>query len=102
MSDNHHGLYRQYGRLGVALIRCMEQLKNDGRDGIAAYYHAVEEIDGLMRTCAFCEQPDEDIEQPLSLMNEAVSNQDAVALSDVLENQVYPIVKGWLERTQTE
>ncbi len=100
MSDNRQHLYRQYERLGVALIRCMEQLKSSGSDGIDAYYHAVEEIDGLMQTCACCDASDTDIEEPLSRMHEAVDKQDAAALSDVLETQVYPIVKEWLEKTQ--
>ena len=100
MGDNRQQLYRYYERLGVALIRCMEQLKGDGGDGVGAYYHAIEEIEGLMQVCACCEQSEEMIEDPLSCMHEAAENRDAAALSDVMENKVYPIVKAWLERTQ--
>lgn len=98
MIDNR--LYRNYERLGVALIRCMEQLKSSSDDGIGTYYHAIEEIDGLMQSCAFCEESETAIEEPLSRMHDAADKLDAAALSDVLETQVYPIVKKWLEKTQ--
>ncbi len=100
MGDNRQILYRQYERLGVALIRCMEQLKSDAGDGIGTYYHAVEEIEGLMQACAYGEQSETVIEEPLSCMHEAAEHHDAAALSDVIETKVYPIVKAWLERAQ--
>jgi hypothetical protein len=92
-------LYRHYQRLGVALIRCMEQLKSGGSE-IGLFYGTIEEIEGLMQTCAYCEDSEAAIEEPLSRMHQAANNQDAAALSDVLETQVYPIVKHWLEGTQ--
>ena len=100
MGDDRQKLYRYYERLGAALIRCMEQLKNDSDGGICAYYHAVEEIEGLLQVCASCEQSEEIIEDPLCGMHEDVDNRDTAALSDVMENKVYPIVKAWLERAQ--
>lgn len=100
MGDDRQKLYRYYERLGAALIHCMEQLKNDSDGGISAYYHAVEEIEGLLHVCAFCEQSEEMIEDSLSCMHQAAENRDAAALSDVMETKVYPIVKAWLERTQ--
>ena len=100
MGDDRQKLYRHYERLGVALIRCMEQLKNDGGHGLGEYCHAVEEIEGLMQVCACCEQSEEMIEDPLCGMHEAVDSRDAAALSDVMETKVYPIVRAWLERTQ--
>lgn len=100
MGNNRLDLYRQYERLGVALIRCMEQLKTDSSDGIGTYYHTVEEIEDLMQVCAWGEQSESAIEQPLTSLHEAAENQDAAALSDVLENKVYPIVMAWLQKTQ--
>ena len=100
MSDHRHELYRHYERLGIALIRCMEQLKSNRQDGFGTYYHAVDEIDGLMQTCAYSENSEAAIEGPLSRMHEAADHEDTAALSSVLESQVYPIVKAWLQATQ--
>lgn len=100
MDDIRNTLYRHYERLGLALIRCMQQLENGDGDGFCAYRHTAEEIEALMRVCACGEGAEKTVEETLSQMQNAVGSEDIAALSDVLETQAYPMVKAWLEQIQ--
>ena len=100
MGDIRNTLYRHYERLCVALIRCMQQLKNNSADGFCAYKKTAEEIEALMRVCACGEGAQKAAEETLRQMQNAAGIGDTAALSAVLETQAYPMVTAWLERIQ--